>query len=294
MAESISSKLQLWDDWESTSPGETVDTSHLGWPCPPVDFVQSVFLSEALVPARSRYAFDELAPPLTLQWYLEIERLRHQRYGRWIPTALEFARHAGETLLCVGTGLGTDWVHYARNGAQVIVCCPDAQHLPLIRRNFELRGLSARFLSASPALLPVESNSVDVVTLNSLLDQTSNPAALSEEVFRVLRTGGKVMVLMPARYDVHFWRRLLLPWEWWGHRLRRVSEPVRGYSARELRPLFGQFIEHRIHKRHLRSSDLPPLWRFIPTSLLERLLGRMLILKALKPITSSVPRPLAA
>src|SRR5690242_6692659 len=30
------------------------------------------------------------AEPLTLQWYLELEHVRHQRQGRWIPRLLEF------------------------------------------------------------------------------------------------------------------------------------------------------------------------------------------------------------
>src|SRR5437762_5896690 len=54
--------------------------------------------------------------------FLDIEKHRHSRQAKWIPKVLEFAKHAGEKLLGLGHGLGTDWVQYAQHGAGVIVC----------------------------------------------------------------------------------------------------------------------------------------------------------------------------
>src|SRR5262245_6491612 len=129
MAESISSKLQLWNNWESASTPDAVSGGLFPGSQPPLDFLHSVFVQEALIPSGLRDSFDDSPPPLTLQWFLELERLRHHRYGRWIPATLEFSRHAAETMLCVGPGLGTDWVQFARHGAHVL-CCSDPQHLP--------------------------------------------------------------------------------------------------------------------------------------------------------------------
>ena len=36
------------------------------------------------------------------------------------------------------------------------------------------------------------------------------------------------------------------------------------------------------------------LWRLLPTSMLERLVGRMLVAKAFKPLSADIPVPLAA
>ncbi len=237
---------------------------------------------------------EDSAEPYTLQWFLAIEYQRHSRQARWIPPLLEFAKHPGETLLGLGNGLGTDWLQYARHGAKVIACSPLAAELALIRRNFELRGLHGRFLHAEPTTLPLSDSSVDVVCVSGLLHEVADPERCVAEIFRVLKPGGKVLAVVPARYHVDHWRRRLIPWSGAvSHLLRRspwrsapsVPSVTRDFSRRRLAKLFGNFRDHRIHKRQLRRKEVPWCWRWLPTRWLERLLGRFLILKAFKPVS---------
>src|SRR5262249_14274427 len=150
---------------------------------------------------------------------------------------LEFAKHSGEILLGLGHGLGTDWVQYARNGAQVIVCSPAASQLELVRRNFEVRGLEGRFVNAFPDQLPLEAASIDVACISSLAHGINHPARVVEEVHRVLKPGGKVLAVTPARYDVDFWMQVVFPWFRWVR-----SRPAEGnaknperFSGKELK-----------------------------------------------------------
>jgi ubiquinone/menaquinone biosynthesis C-methylase UbiE len=258
-------------------------------------YADQLYAREALNPAAPRPPMDEGAQPYTLQWFLHIENQRHSRQGRWIPHLLEFAKHSGETLLGLGNGLGTDWLQYARHGAAVIVCSPSAEQLALIRRNFELRGLTGRFLHASASSLPLETASIDVVCLSSLLQEVHDPQAVVDEIYRVLKPGGKALAVTPARYDVDYWSGWCFPWRRWFARRAAAdaSQPVR-FSRRELRRLFGRFIEHRIHKRHLRRKETPPLCRLVPLSILERLMGHVLVLKAFKPLSAAIGTQLAA
>jgi ubiquinone/menaquinone biosynthesis C-methylase UbiE len=257
----------------------------------PSEFARHLYTCEALaVPNGS--CPDEVLEPYTLQWFLDIESQRHGRQGRWLPRLLEFAKHSGETLLGLGNGLGTDWLQYARHGAAVTVCSPSASQLALIRRNFELRGLNCRLLHSPMQALPLESASIDVVCLDSSQQDVANPAAVIEEVYRVLKPGGKVLAVTPAKYDVAYWHRCCFFWQrWW--KGRPPAGPL-GYSARGLRRLFGRFIEHRIHKRQLRRSEVPHLWRWVPLPLLERLMGRFLVLKAFKPLRAAMSLQAAA
>jgi ubiquinone/menaquinone biosynthesis C-methylase UbiE len=175
----------------------------------------------------------------------------------------------------------------------VVVCSPSAEQLALIRRNFELRGLAGRFVHAPPTALPLEANSIDVVCLSSLLAEGGDPRAVVDEVYRVLKPGGKVLAVAPARYDVDFWSQLWFPWQRWLRRAPAGPPPSR-FTGRGLRRLFGQFVEHRVYKRHLRRSEVPHLWRWLPPALLQRLMGRVLVVKAFKPLSAALAVHMAA
>jgi SAM-dependent methyltransferase len=176
----------------------------------------------------------------------------------------------------------------------VVACCPFPEQLALVRRNFELRGLSGQFLHANPASLPLESATIDVVCVSSLLLDETEFRAVIEEVYRVLKPGGKVLTLARAWWDVDFWKRCF-PWpRWWKNRQTGGPAPSTCYSANTLRGMFARFVEHRVYKRQLRRSDLPHLWRWLPLPLLERLMGRVLVLKAFKPLSAALGMPVAA
>jgi SAM-dependent methyltransferase len=290
MADAFSGKLQIWEGWMTATVkgSSSPDTRGFIGPHHPTDFADRLYAGETLQgDPRQR----DGAEPFTLQWFLDVENARHSKHARWIPKLLEFAKHHSERLLGLGTGLGTDWVQYARHGADVVVCSPSSEQLSLIHRNFQLRGLHGQFLHADPANLPLESTSIDVVCVNGLLQELIDPRTVIDEVYRVLKPGGKVLAATPGRYDVDFWCHNWLPWRYWA---RRSETPLVRYSGRRLRRLFDRFVEHRVYKRHLRRSETPYLFRGVPMPLLERLMGRMLVLKAFKPLSAAISAQLAA
>jgi ubiquinone/menaquinone biosynthesis C-methylase UbiE len=295
MDSSYPGKLRVWEGAAALAPDSALSPGGRALPGPhhPSEFACRLYADEACDPAPAAPDGDCGAEPYSLQWFLDIENHRHSRRNRWIPRLLEFTKHAGETLLGVGQGLGTDWVQYARHGAHVVVCCPSASQLTLIRHNFELRGLSGRFVHAAAGALPLESNSIDVACINTLLHPGEQPQAVVEEIYRVLKPGGKVLAVAPAKYDVGFWRRTCFFWRRW---LAPQADPRQpgAFSARRLRRLFGRFVEHRIHKRQLRRSEVPLPWRWLPLFVLERLLGRVLVLKAFKPLSAAINTAVAA
>jgi SAM-dependent methyltransferase len=293
MEDSYPRKLEVWPGWALSLRDGLASTNGRPAAAAPADLADRLYASEALNPAAASPRSPDGAEPYSLQWFLEVESQRHGRQGRWIPRLLEFAKHSGETLLGLGDGLGTDWVQYARHGAQVIVCASAAEQLALVRRNFELRGLTARFLSSHPACLPLEPSSIDVVCVSGLLAEVADPAAVIDQLYRVLKPGGKVLAVTPARYDVNYWSRVFLPWLRW-LRPHPGGDVPRGVSKRGLHQLFVRFVEHRVYKRQLRRGDVPHLWRWMPLPLLERLMGRVLVLKAFKPLSAAMSVQLAA
>jgi SAM-dependent methyltransferase len=293
MADS-SGKLRIWEGWVPALlkgafpplPGQRgpAGLSSAG------EVAERLYTAETL---RAGQRPRDGAEPFSLQWYLDVEAARHGRQGTWIPRLLEFTKHGGERLLGLGTGLGTDWVQYARHGALVTACATSGDQLALVQRNFELRGLRGVFLNADPAALPVEAASVDVACLVGLLPESPDPRAVVEEIYRVLKPGGKVLAVVRACFDIDYWRYRFLPWSrWLGQGRAGAGAP--GCSARTLRRLFGRFGEARVFKRHLRRGEVPHLWRWLPHPLAERLLGRMLVYKAFKPLSTAMSVHLAA
>ncbi len=129
--------------------------------------------------------------------------------------------------------------------------------------------------------------------MSSLLHEVGDPEPVVDEIYRVLKPGGKVLAVTPARYDVDYWNSWCFPWRRWFASPAAVDEPAR-LGRRELRRLFGRFTEHRIHKRHLRRAETPHFCRFVPLSVLERLMGHVLVLKAFKPLSAAIGSQLAA
>jgi ubiquinone/menaquinone biosynthesis C-methylase UbiE len=281
MADSSTRKLQIWDGW--LSAGGPIHVQGNGRSMPNPGLADGLFAAESLGRASR-----DTADPYSLQWFLDAEHARHHRNGAWIPRSLEFTKHGGESLLGLGDGLGTDWVQYARHGASVVACGLSETQLALVRRNFELRGLSGRFLLVRPNALPLESASIDVACVSTPLPELGDPVAIVGEIYRVLKPGGKVLAVASAKYDANYFRRFL-PWS-----RRKLPSPTQRFSARGMRRLFGSFVEHRVYKRHLRRGDVPKPCRWLPHSLLERIVGRFVILKAFKPLSAAILVPLAA
>ena len=231
--------------------------------------------------------------PYTLDWFKQVEHRRYSRHGYWIPRQFEVTRHRGDHVLGLGDGLGTDWIQYAANGAALHYCTPSAEALALVQKHFELRNQTAQLHHAPLSALPLADNSLDVVCLSALSAGLAAPVeAIVDEIFRVLKPGGKVIAALPAKYDARWWQDFWFPWNRWIE--GRQAERPGHWSGKALSRVFGHFSIERLQKRHLRRSDLPHVWRWMMLPCLERVMGRFLVLKAFKPLTAALSVHVAA
>lgn len=219
--------------------------------------------------------------PLTGEWFEYLDKKRYRRHGQWLHTFLEFGKHANESLLAVGDGLGFEWVRYAQGGANVTIVDPSTERLRLYRTHFSARGVNGQFVQAPLDHLPSPDARVDVVCAVFNEPPVVPWATALAEAYRVLRPGGKILVVLPSKYDAARWQLMVMPWRRWFVPLRNI--PGR-FTRRELYEGFASFHDVHVYKRHLRRSELPYLVRWVPLPLLERLVGRFLVVKAFKPL----------
>ena len=284
MSDTSFGPLRIWKADSRTFASESIPL-----PTPRHSLLERLSLEEVLRPTlHLRDSFE----PLTLAWYQELERLRYHRHGRWIPRLLDFGKYHGERLLGLGSSLGSDLVNYAANGVEVIVASSVSEQLSLVRRNFDLRRLPGVFLHANPTALPIESASVDVVYMNGMPQESKDAARVVQETYRVLKPGGKLLAIVPASPTSSILTKIVDSIR----RSRRQADSGRLdlFDRRSLAQRLSRFQESRIYRRHIRRSEAPHLFRWLPLGMLERLIGRLLVFKGFKPVSASRADSLAA
>jgi ubiquinone/menaquinone biosynthesis C-methylase UbiE len=250
-------------------------------------------------PAGSHYV--KAAAPHTLQWFEEAEAYRYGEYAPWMFETMEFGRHAGERVLEIGGGMGTDLSQFARHGAIVTDLDLSSGHLELARENFRLRGLQGQFVLHDAESLVFEDNTFDLVYSNGVLHHTPNTHAVVQEIRRVLKPGGRAIVMMYAENSLHYWRNLVWAIGLKEGKLREMSmgeimsrsversdnaaaRPlVKVYTKKRMRSLFDGFTDIEIVQRQMVPAEVPRLLSRVPVATLGRLMGWNLIIKARKP-----------
>jgi len=185
------------------------------------------------------------AEPGSKAFFREAEAYRFEKLD-YLDRLVDYAGQAGRDVLDVGCGLGNDTSRFAEGGARVtgIDIAPHA--IELARANFCQRGLEGRFQVMDGEAMRFADASFDFVYCHTVLHFTANPARMIAEIHRVLRPGGRAILMA---VNQHSWIRFM-------HRVAKVeidhlAAPVFHWlSATELQRMAAPFAEMRlVHER---------------------------------------------
>ena len=143
------------------------------------------------------------AQPGSRLFYELVEQHRYEK--EWhIPAAAGFRDAKNLQVLEVGCGLGTDGAQFAKAGADYTGIDLTEAAADLARRRFELFNLRGTFRVADAEGLDFPDNSFDLVYSHGVLHHTPDTAAAIREIYRVLRPGGRAVIMLYHRDSYNY------------------------------------------------------------------------------------------
>ncbi len=189
---------------------------------------------------------------------------------RSIPAVVEMPLDAlaGKSVLEIGPGGGGHSALFKSKGASVVAV--DITPERAISTALKLRlvkGGEGRAYNGDAECLPFADASFDIVYSNGVLHHSEDTDKTIAEVFRVLKPGGKAVLMLYARHSAIFWGTIvpiglvtgeMFRWpeaQWVGRvtegkpKFGQTKNPItRIYSQRELDLLLAAFINRRYRK----------------------------------------------
>jgi SAM-dependent methyltransferase len=199
----------------------------------------------------------------------------------YLEQYLDGQADAGRAVLEVGLGYGTVSGRLAELGAELHGLDIAAGPVEMVRHRLRLMGHPAdeRIVQGSALQMPFANETFDRVYSIGCLHHTGDLPRAVAEVHRVLRPGGRAVVMLYNRHSFRFVVRALL--------CRKSAEQLRGeydrdaageaaphtdyVTARQVRALFGGFSRVRVDRRNF--DSLPYVPRRVLLGNVDRLVG---------------------
>lgn len=238
----------------------------------------------------------------TRDYFDAIEDYRYRLYAPWMKEAIGFDRYSGKRLLEIGFGTGTDLLQFARGGALVTGVDLTPRSAEIARRRFEVYGFNGDFITGDGEDLSFPDESFDVVYSFGVLHHTPDTPRAVGEIQRILKPGGKAIVMLYHRASLYYFGSIILkhgllqgellkegPSEIMSRHVEysdtRCRPLVKAYTCGEARRLFREFQECEIQVNQLTRRELRPIGHLIPEVMfqwLARNFGWNLLITATK------------
>ena len=151
-------------------------------------------------PCGTKFSDAEIGTP---EFFASLEAHRYEK--EWhIPKAADFVNTRGLRVLEIGCGMGTDGAQFAKVGADYTGIDLTDAAVELARKRFQVSGLKGEFRVADAERLDFADGSFDLVYTHGVLHHTPDIEAAVREIHRVLKPGGRAMVMLYHRGSYNY------------------------------------------------------------------------------------------
>jgi SAM-dependent methyltransferase len=187
----------------------------------------------------------------------------------------------GKSVLEIGSGGGAHSAIFVRRGADVTAVDLTPERVESTGIKLALLG-KGRALQADAEQLPFEDNTFDIVYSNGVLHHSTDTEQCIREVYRVLKPGGRAVLMLYARHSTQYWLNIWLKglfsgrifympearWVgWFTEGKPKFGAPrnpyTRVYSERQVRKLLAAFSDIHVRKNSFRLDyfAIPKGWK---------------------------------
>lgn len=175
------------------------------------------------------------------EFFRDLDAYRLEKLD-YLLRRIDFVAEAGRDVLEIGCGLALDLVRFARGGARTVGIDLSEHAVRLAQRGFDHSALGGTVLVGDGARLPFHDESFDFVYCHGVLPYVADPQSLVRETHRVLRPGGRAVLMA---YNRQSWLALLSRLT--RTRLAHQDAPVfRASTPAELRRMLHLFADSTI------------------------------------------------
>lgn len=219
------------------------------------------------------------------------DMFRYRRHMSVIEIRLNELK--GKSVLEVGSGAGGHSALFAKYGARMVSADITFSRAAATNEKFRLLGDDApdcHSLQSDGERLPFADESFDIVYSNGVLHHTVSTEKAVSEVYRVLKPGGRAVVMLYCKDSWHYWFNMLLcvgflqgklltgkNWlgratEWGGRNEQTVENPItRCYTSGGIKKLFAAFDILSLRKSEFYFRLIPKIGKIISRQQIKRM-----------------------
>jgi len=222
--------------------------------------------------------FGIIPENVTLDYFLKIKERRY-KLEPFIKQIVQFEKWQDKKVLEVGCGIGIDGMEFAKNGSDYTGVDISEKSLELAKTYFALNEQKVNLLVADAENLPFENNTFDLVYSWGVLHHTPNTQKAIEEIYRVLKPEGKIIVMLYNKYSM-VGLQLYIRYGFLRGNLRanlndlyafhHESPGTKAFTDKEAKDLFSRFRELKISNivtpydlRIARNIFLPKIFQLV-------------------------------